>query len=333
MAFRLLCIISYSPRLKDLRESTRNLYCRIQETPPSSKKFRKLCGNITEDMAWKFLGEVLPAEFGHEEVKSGKQVLLIMIDEVPGDSEEIHCLGRLRDSLRVLKNVCVLLCGTHSKAANMVGLTNGDASREDNEAPVAWAYIITRLPRFDLEGSGLGLLWASLSSREGSKYICRAIQTSISHGGNPWLISLAIQVTEGMDMSDDLTEAFRVWQENLSAAVVKCKFSGRRISHQFKGLMGQLNLLLDASSTSNLSDILLGHHFAYRGIPDYGESTDKTDKRATLNRQTSHRQTTFYRQTSHLKRLRWLPLFGTCRIPLVGKCARFLSREPWTGKR
>jgi hypothetical protein len=93
---------------------------------------------ITEDMAWKFLGEVLHAEFRHEEVKSGKQVLVIIVDEVPGDSEEIHCLGRLRDSLRVLKNVCVLMCGTHSKAANMVGLTNGDASREDNETPVAW---------------------------------------------------------------------------------------------------------------------------------------------------------------------------------------------------
>jgi hypothetical protein len=90
------------------------------------------------------------------------------------------------------------------------------------------AFVITRIPKFDLEISGLGLFWTFLSSRDGSKYICRALQTSISHGGNPWLISLAIQVTEGMDMSDDLTEAFRVWQENLTAAVVKSKISGRR---------------------------------------------------------------------------------------------------------
>jgi hypothetical protein len=236
---------------------------------------------ITETI-WNFLGEILPvSEHG---VREGKAALLIIIDEVPADPAATQRLSRMRDALKLLEKVCVVLCGTHSKAANMVGLTDGEASRQNKEMGYRWAWIITRLPKFDLEISGRAEKLDLLSERTGSDHILSAIRNSLGNGGNPLLLSLAIdQAVKMENCRENSMDQFRAWQINFSNAVITQKFNEEhsRISHQFNGLVGQLNLLLGASATSHLSDILLGHHFAYRCIPDFGESCG-TDAKAPL---------------------------------------------------
>lgn len=233
--------------------------------------FAQLDAPITAESLSQFLQSSLPG-LDSRDIAVGHKVLLLIIDEVPDDSEAIHRLCRIRDTLKELPNVCVFLCGTHSKAANMVGLTQGVASRSNNSDPVPWAWIITRLPKFDLEIAGLEKCWTELSRRDGSEHICKAIHCSLSNGGNPLLILLAIKSAVNMDTSNDSAKAFRTWQVKFGLEVLAQKINGNRISHQFKGLIGQLNLLLDATATAHLSDMLLGHHFAFRCIPDHGES-------------------------------------------------------------
>ncbi len=56
------------------------------------------------------------------------KLFVIILDEVPLDAKDLALIGDIRDSLKLVRNVVVILSGTNSKAANMIGLTNGDAS-------------------------------------------------------------------------------------------------------------------------------------------------------------------------------------------------------------
>ena len=242
---------------------------------------------------WALLKKAIP-EIDVEAIAAGKRVLVLIIDEVPEDPVEIQRLRQMRETLKNLANVCLLLCGTHSKAANMVDISQTSASRTDNQSVERWAWIVTRLPRFDLELSGLQIGFEAVTKREDFFYVARAIGLSVSTGGNPWLIKVAITSAvklatsmaeferEGEELEEVARNNFICWQDCFSRQVFGQKFSYESISRGFKGLAAQLNLLLDASATSQLSDVLLGYHFAMRCIPDSGRWCG-TGKRADLN--------------------------------------------------
>jgi hypothetical protein len=61
----------------------------------------------------------------------------------------------------------------------------------------------------------------------------------------------------------------------LSALVVKSKFCFSSQSKQFPSIIGQANLMLQASSDTETSDILIGGHFAMRAIPAIQGSRNK----------------------------------------------------------
>jgi hypothetical protein len=255
-------------------------------SPQNAALFQNLrsLGEATDpEIVWETLASILPG-FDPGSIKGGKKVLVLIIDEVPEDALSVHQLGRARDALKKLKGVCVLLCGTHSKAASMIGLSRSknNASRDTATSTAKpWAFIITRLPKFDLKISGLEGRWAELLGRADCKHICSAIQCSLSNGGNPWLIATALDRAFEATISNDSAASFQEWQDKFMSGIRDQKFRGDSVGHQFKGLVGQLNLLLDATATAHLSDILLGHHFAFRCIPDYGE-TCGTDTDPTL---------------------------------------------------
>ena len=241
---------------------------------------------------WGLLKKAIP-EIDIVAIAAGNRVLVLIIDEVPDDPVEIQQVCQMREALKNLVNVCLLLCGTHSKAANTVDISQTSASRTDTQSVERWAWIVTRLPRFDFELSGLQIGFDAVTKREDFLYVAKAIRLSMSTGGNPWLIKEAItsavklttSMAEFKQEEEELEEVARnnfvYWQDYFSRQVFQKKFSYASISQGFKGLAAQLNLVLDASATSQLSDLLLGYHFAMRCIPDSGSSC-WTGKRADL---------------------------------------------------
>ena len=242
---------------------------------------------------WTILKKAIP-DIDASDIAAGQRVLVLIIDEVPEDPAEIERLGQIRDALKKLLHVCLILCGTHSKAANMVEISQTSASRIDNRAVERWAWIVTRLPRFDLELSGLQVTMKAWTKRIDYVYVTSAISHSVSNGGNPWLITVAILAAstlassmvevelQGEELENAARRIFLRWQDLFSRQIFEQKFSEKSISRGFKGLSAQLNLLLDASATSQLSDVMLGYHFATRCIPDSCRLCG-TDKKANLN--------------------------------------------------
>ncbi len=212
-----------------------------------------------------------------------KRSLLVIIDEVPEDPVGMKHIGEIRDALKLVNNLCLVLSGTHSKASNMIGLSQGAASSKFNAAPSLWAMIVTRLPRFLLYSSFVANQWDEMNQSEFTKLsqILGAIQCSISNGGNPRLIVFAIQAAyevflkhkNGISSETTASMLFYAWQNVFSGKVIRSKFSTTSLTRSYKGLVGQLNLLLEASATADLSDVLVGHHFAFRAIPDNAATT------------------------------------------------------------
>jgi hypothetical protein len=80
---------------------------------------------------------------------------VVIIDEVPEDTMDVKHLGEIRDALKLVKNLCLVLSRTTSKASNMIGLSQGVATSGNNDDPFLWAMILTRLPRFVLQSSSV----------------------------------------------------------------------------------------------------------------------------------------------------------------------------------
>ena len=229
------------------------------------------------DTIWnQILKYLFPDSFNPSDFKNGKKRLLLIIDEVPQDPYSAGLIGKLRDILKRLDYVRLCLSGTNSKAANMVGLTQGSASSVDivdDGSP--WAVIITRLPSFDIQCSHAQTRWESLKAQNIAKLVVDSISCSILNGGNSRLIVFAIESAEQV-LSDQtkkgssVEQFFDAWQEKFSLKILNNKFNKASFSEASKGLIGQLNLLLGASAEPNLADVLLSHHYAIRAIPDMG---------------------------------------------------------------
>ena len=229
------------------------------------------------DTIWnQILKYLFPDSFNPSDFKNGKKRLLLIIDEVPQDPYSAGLIGKLRDILKRLDYVRLCLSGTNSKAANMVGLTQGSASSVDivdDGSP--WAVIITRLPSFDIQCSHAQTRWESLKAQNIAKLVVDSISCSILNGGNSRLIVFAIESAEQVLLDQTMKgssveQFFDAWQEKFSLKILNNKFNKASFSEASKGLIGQLNLLLGASAEPNLADVLLSHHYAIRAIPDMG---------------------------------------------------------------
>jgi hypothetical protein len=215
-----------------------------------------------------------------------KTSLLVIIDEVPEDPMDVQCIAEIRDALKLVKNLCLIMSGTHSKASNMIGLSQGMTTVGNNYAPSLWAMIVTRLPRFIVKSSFVAEEWEEMNQSQFTWLlpVLDAIKCSISNGGNPLLIVFAIQTAYKVFVMHKQRHAmlssvrsnkkqldadvFYSWQKAFSFEVLQYKFNKPSFAMSSKGLLGQLNLLLEAAAPADLSDVLLGHHFAVRAIPD-----------------------------------------------------------------
>ena len=216
--------------------------------------------------------------FNLERFLAAKQLvdckIVLFFDEIPCDPVDVKLLNDLRDVMKFIRNVVVVLAGTNAKAANMVGLSIRCAT---SSLPVGdgyhWALLITRLPRFCLEFANLKELFGEICENPligrcpDLKVVIAAIQRSINTGGNARLIFFAIHALQHVIVTLQDEASFIEWQHTLSALVVRNKFVKNSWSGLFAGLIGQVNLLLQVSSDSELSDVLIGSHFAFRAVP------------------------------------------------------------------
>jgi hypothetical protein len=205
-------------------------------------------------------------------------LLLLFIDEVPVEPSEVRILGMIRDALKFLENTVVVLSGTNSRAANMIGLSvQGDASSStSHSAGSAWSLLISRLPRYvQVPDSSTCKLWNLLQSKSdlagSEKFIMKVIEGSISSiGANPRLIVFAIEKLYAgvMNKRSRVATTFDEWQRDFSQKVVDNKFTySGSFSKTSEALNSQLNLLLEASSCAQFSDAPVSHHFGYRTCP------------------------------------------------------------------
>ena len=213
-------------------------------------------------------------------------LLLLFIDEVPVEPAEVRILGIIRDALKTLQNTVVILSGTNSRAANMIGLTVYGAASSSGSHPAdsAWSLLITRLPRYvQVPDSSTCKLWNLLKSKsdlaDSEQDIMKIIESSISSmGANPRLIVFAIEILYSIVMNKKrgVTTTFDVWQRGFSQKVVDSKFTYRgSFSKTSEALNSQLNLLLEASSCAQFSDAPVSHHFGVRACPSDVLSTEK----------------------------------------------------------
>jgi hypothetical protein len=209
------------------------------------------------------------------EYRTGARSLMIIIDEIPDDPEEVALVGRLREALKAVDNLCLLMVGTNSKMATMVDISKA-SSGLDFEETVLWGMIVTRLPRFvpdALDDHGKMMMQSLMdSTTDGCSSVRGLISLSISNRGNPRLILFAIKTACEELVIASPEPFFYRWQRRMSERVMQNKFNYLSYTKSNKGLIGQLNLLMEASSTSELSDVLLSYHFAYRSIPDFALS-------------------------------------------------------------
>ena len=257
----------------------------LDRCPSVTSRDDKSVSSVT---VWKeilrFLFGLDDGNFGPEEferkigLKDGR--LIIIIDEVPTDFNHVRFIGSLRDLLKTVPTVLTILSGTHSRAANIIGTSHGAASRHDLRPHQPWSLLFTRLPGFSLKISGLSRTWnkiqrefrrAGCDSTSGD--IIKAIDSSIKNHGNPWLVYQALAAVEKLLAFNHEFPSFDAWQRMFSSCVYDAKFripAEARWSSAFPGLVAQTNLLLEGSSSSDLSEVLIGEHFAYRSVPEVG---------------------------------------------------------------
>ena len=206
-----------------------------------------------------------------------KKRLIFFIDEIPTSCDDIQFVGTIRDFLKKIPDVTVILSGTHSKAANMLGLQQGAASSRELRPCQPWALLITRLPGFALDASGLSRSWRSIRRAanlapedDTAQSVIAAIQSAIDRFANPRLLYHAIADVEDLLQMNGISPSFYRWQTKFSESVNVIKFRVEsRWSEAFNGIIGQLNLLLEGSATSSLADAMIGEHFAQRAVPNF----------------------------------------------------------------
>ncbi len=205
--------------------------------------------------------------------------LILFLDEIPMEAEDVLVITKLRDACKVLDYVIIILSGTNSKAANMLGI--GEASQKV-ESSKPWAVLATRTPAFQIKLSNLSRSWEDIKHKivrnfqeTDLKFAVNAIESSIKTHGNSRLIVMAIKTLN--DLIEYPTDpSFQKFRINFSAALQASKFSSQRCSTVHHGLLGQLNMLCEASTVAEYSDYVISSHFARRAVPDMGLAAGTT---------------------------------------------------------
>jgi hypothetical protein len=194
-------------------------------------------------------------------------LFVLLWDEIPVESADMAFIGKLRDELKTVKNIGIILSGTNSKAVNMIGLSTGKESRSEiKDSGDYWSCLVSRMPKFVLESSGHYMFWSKIldspSNHTELKSVIQAISNLINGNGNPRLINMAMSALETIH-----TQAlrgspftFEKWQK---------LFSETKGSNIVKA---QANLLLAASSFSPLADAIIHSHFGQRAFPDNSQT-------------------------------------------------------------
>jgi hypothetical protein len=203
-------------------------------------------------------------------------VLVLFLDEIPASAGDVETIGKIRDAIKCLSGVVVILASSNSKAANMIeviGLSSHAASANvRNKHGDAWSLYLTRLPRFDVDASLFKEDWLRLRKRYEAdpflKSVIETITSSMSNNGNPGLITFAIMAL--MKVAEQKQVSFPLWQRLLAKMNQRSKFLCNLWSDGFNMMVGQANLLLNASADSSMSDVLIQSHYAQRAVPDGG---------------------------------------------------------------
>jgi hypothetical protein len=208
------------------------------------------------------------------------KAFIIILDEIPLHERDLDLIGEIRDSLKMMPNVALILSGTNSKAANMIGLTNSDASsRATHLEHAKWSYLMTRVPQYFVEASRHRDAWKEIQrlyrpetkksyAYEQLRNAINLISISIQNHGNPRLIDFSI--TALIECLRCNTFTFDIWQSKLSAMNLASKFMISKLRYGKEILISQANLLLSASAVFEIADSMIHRHYAQRAFPDNG---------------------------------------------------------------
>ena len=241
----------------------------LQTTRPKPDEISAYKNNVWENFLAYIYNDSLRGLF------FGDGIFVMGWDEIPTEPKHLAFIGELRDALKVVENIVIILSGTNSKAANMICITTGDASSSATIKPTddEWSFLITRLPMFFPE---LAEEWSNFRDLSGGsalnadqKSALKAIQTTIEMNGNPRLINMAISAFVSLSRKTD-SFTFCGWQERLSTLNLESKFTVRRWSCGSDILKSQCNLLMAASSSPSLADAAIHRHYGQRAFPDNG---------------------------------------------------------------
>ena len=216
-----------------------------------------------------------------EKFFSGDGIFVLMWDEIPFEPTDLALIGDLRDELKWLKNIVVILSGTNSMAANMIGLSTYKPSfSKIKKSGDYWSCLVTRMPKFFLDCSPHRRFWLHIQDKGASdcelESVITAISNSIDGNGNPRLINMAISAletvyTEASRRSCSFT--FGEWQKEFSNDNAQGKFAMLQWSEASDILKAQANLLLAVSSYAPLADAVIHSHYGQRAFPDNGKNT------------------------------------------------------------
>ena len=205
----------------------------------------------------------------------GTTIIVLVWDEIPVEPTELALIGELRDELKTIDEIIIILSGTNSMAANMVGIstTRASFSDEKNEGD-PWSLVVTRMPKFVPAASPHFSFWSDIQSSTDCevKSVVDAISHSVQGNGNPRLINFAIAYLESVlrKATPEQAFTFEAWQKVFSDSNLRGKFLVTKWSEGSEILTSQANLLLAASSSSHLADKIIHRHYGQRSFPDRG---------------------------------------------------------------
>eukprot|EP00291_Cryptomonas_curvata_P016406 CAMPEP_0172152682 /NCGR_PEP_ID=MMETSP1050-20130122/989_1 /TAXON_ID=233186 /ORGANISM="Cryptomonas curvata, Strain CCAP979/52" /LENGTH=597 /DNA_ID=CAMNT_0012821063 /DNA_START=136 /DNA_END=1930 /DNA_ORIENTATION=+ len=215
------------------------------------------------------------------------KLFVIILDEIPHEVKDLALIGDIRDALKMVNKVVVILSGTNSKSANMIGLTSCYASSQNSEKDHSkWSYLITRLPHYFVEASELKNSWKEIqrhaccelsnSSNQDLQNAIKTIKISIQNFGNPRLIEFSISALN--KLLETRGFSFEKWQLELSKMNIESKFILSKLSYAKEILVSQASLLLSVTADLEIGDSMIRRHYAQRAYPDDGLNFGLADK-------------------------------------------------------
>jgi len=242
---------------------------------PTSKKD----ANSYKEHVWKhFLKHVFLDESIETLFLNGKGLFALTLDEIPVEPADLALIGELRDALKIVREIVIILSGTNSMAANMIGLSSNKASYTViQRSGDCWSYVVTRMPKFLPESSPYFEFWSEVKNtkflNDEVQRVINAIATSIHGNGNPRLINTAIAALQTVYSKATAQKPFSFddWQAEFANINILGKFAVIKWKDGAEILKAQANLLLAATCYAPLADTMIHGHYGQRAFPDGGK--------------------------------------------------------------